>query len=129
VNNIVEPKLLASNNSLNTNESAPRPYNPVIINYYDEMDVEPIAQNSTKKVETSIVSKLQNAAWENVGNKPSDEVKSKSKRMNVLALIGNGLKKIGVKKSGAQKIYHEDEDYVEYNVNIAGITISKKELN
>lgn len=129
-NTNVEPLLLASNNAnVSSKETATRPYNPVIINYYDEKDVEPVAQNQTKRTETSIVNKLQNAAWENVGNNTSDEVKSKSKRMNVLALIGNGLKKIGVKKSGAQKIYHEDEDYVEYNVNIAGITISKKELN
>jgi hypothetical protein len=131
-NQIIEP-LIATNNTSKVKEPAPHPYNPVVINYYDEKEPELIAQVQPKKTETSFVQKMQNSAWENVGKAPAnvaeEETKSKSKRMNLLALIGNGLKKMGVKKSGAQKIYHEDEDYVEYNVNIAGITITKKELN
>lgn len=129
---IIEP-LIATNNTSKVKEPAPHPYNPVVINYYNENEPELIAQVQPKKTETSFVQKMQNSAWESVGKVPvnvaEEESKSKSKRMNLLALIGNGLKKMGVKKSGAQKIHHEDEDYVEYNVNIAGITISKKELN
>ncbi len=129
---IIEP-LIATNNTSKVKEPAPHPYNPVVINYYNENEPELIAQVQPKKTETSFVQKMQNSAWESVGKVPAnvaeEESKSKSKRMNLLALIGNGLKKMGVKKSGAQKIHHEDEDYVEYNVNIAGITISKKELN
>ena len=129
---IIEP-LIATNNTSKVKEPAPHPYNPVVINYYNENEPELIAQVQPKKTETSFVQKMQNSAWESVGKVPAnvaeEECKSKSKRMNLLALIGNGLKKMGVKKSGAQKIHHEDEDYVEYNVNIAGITISKKELN
>jgi hypothetical protein len=129
---IIEP-LIATNNTSKVKEPAPHPYNPVVINYYNENEPELIAQVQPKKTEKSFVQKMQNSAWESVGKVPAnvaeEESKSKSKRMNLLALIGNGLKKMGVKKSGAQKIHHEDEDYVEYNVNIAGITISKKELN
>lgn len=129
---IIEP-LISTNNTSKVKEPAPHPYNPVVINYYNENEPELIAQVQPKKTEKSFVQKMQNSAWESVGKVPAnvaeEESKSKSKRMNLLALIGNGLKKMGVKKSGAQKIHHEDEDYVEYNVNIAGITISKKELN
>ena len=132
-NNIVIEQPLAMNNNTTSNEASMRPYNPVIINNYDENDPDLIAQNQTKEPATSVVQKLQNSAWESVGKVPSNvkdvNKKSHSKRMNMLAVIGNGLKKLGVKKSGAQKIYNEEEDYVEYNVNIAGITISKKELN
>lgn len=132
-NNVVIEQPIEMSNMAKSNEATARPYNPVVINYYDEKEPELIAQVQPKKTETSFVQKMQNSAWESVGKAPAnvaeEETKSKSKRMNLLALIGNGLKKMGVKKSGAQKIYHEDEDYVEYNVNIAGITISKKELN
>lgn len=132
-NNVVVEQPLAMNNNTTSNEAVLRPYNPVIINNYDENDPDLIAQNQTNEPATSVAQRLQNSAWESVGRVPSNvkdvNKKSHSKRMNMLAVIGNGLKKLGVKKSGAQKVYNEDEDYVEYNVNIAGITITKKELN
>lgn len=132
-NNVVIEQPIEMSNMAKLNEATARPYDPVIINNYDENDPDLIAQNQTKGPATSVVQKLQNSAWESVGKVPSNvkdaNKKSHSKRMNMLAVIGNGLKKLGVKKSGAQKIYNEDKDYVEYNVNIAGITITKKELN
>ncbi|MFN3695263.1 MAG: hypothetical protein ACK4UV_09655, partial [Ignavibacterium sp.] len=98
----------------------------VNINYYEIEELDLPAVVSIQK-QNGIIAKLENNLWQN-----EDELHSESKpgkRMNLLALLSNGLRKIGFKQSGARKVYNEEEDVIEYNVNLAGIIISKKDHN
>ena len=103
----------------------------VNINCYSEPD-DVYSGTTSRENELSVTEKIATFVWKQKREVPNLLIESKKKeftKMNLLALLANGLHKLGNKKSGAKKIYHEDEGYVEYNVTIAGITISKKQLN
>lgn len=131
-NNIATNELKTTNLPLpiaNIENTVSHDENVVNINYYDG-----IAENDVIVLESqpTLIEKMEAVVWNPKGDSQTiinENKKSESLKMNLLALFAKGLQKLGNKKSKAEKIYHEDEGYTEYNVCIAGITISRKEMN
>ena len=112
-------------------ENTCSPQETVNINHYKEQDDVYVSKKESAEAPLSISEKIETAIWKQKGD-ASTKVEAnnkKSTKMNLLALLATGLRKLGNKNSGAEKIYHEEEGYTEYNVTIAGISISKKQLN